>query len=428
MLAANSRALWGEVQGSGKDPYRTQVDPANLAFKCSCPSRKFPCKHGIGLLLLFANDANTFQTNAPEPAWVSEWIDKRTATKKEADAAELTEKSIKPSPKTDTATAKPDPKTARSLATRLATVGAGVAELDRLIEDLVRTGLLSLTEKNAAYWQTVSARLVDAKAPGLAARVRQLGNLPMYDGGTGWHGEALRQLAQLYLLTHAFGRLAQLPPDVQEDVKALVGMTIAQKDLLAHPTADTLTDAFVILAQKTTTEDDLLSQRTYLYGTQSGRYALILNFAHRTAPALPFIGLPGAVVTARLVFYPGTAPYRAILPDSSTNTTPSAGITPDFLPDWSAAQQHLTDTLTQSPFAAKIPQTISNLRLAAVGETVYLKDNQGLYWPVDAAWPRSACWQLLALTAGQPVPMTVLRHETTVLPLGAWLPSGYQTL
>jgi hypothetical protein len=232
------------------------------------------------------------------------------------------------------------------------------------------------------------------------------------------------------LLTQAFGRLAQLPPDVQEDVKALVGIPIAQKDLLAYPTAETLNDVFVILAQKTTTEDDLISQRTYLYGTQSGRYALILNFAHRTAPALPFIGLPGAVITARLVFYPGTAPYRAVLLDGTNpkSEIPNPKSEEYFLPNWSAAQQALTDTLTQSPFAAQVPQTIANLRTVAVGENLYLKDNQGLYWPIDGTWPRSAYWQLLALTAGQPVPITVLRHETTVQPLGAWLPTGYQSL
>ena len=407
-LAANSRAMWGTVQGSGKDPYRTQVDALSLAFKCSCPSRKFPCKHGIGLLSLFANDVNAFQTDAPEPAWVSEWMDKRTGAKTGADAAKPAKKPKSSGPETNTDTTKPDPKTARSVATRLATIGAGVVELDRLIEDLIRTGLLLLTEKNAAYWQTVAARLVDAKAPCLAARVRQL--------------------AQLYLLTQAFGRMAQLPPDVQEDVKVLVGMTIAQKDLLAHPTADTLIDGFVILAQQTTTEDDLLIQRTYLYGTQSGRYALVLNFAHRTAPALPFIGLPGAVITARLVFYPGTARYRAVLPDGPGSAKPATGLMPNALPNWSAAQQALTDILTQSPFAAQIPQTVSDLRPITVGETLYLKDSQGLYVLVNAAWPRSAYWQLLALTAGQPVPMTVLRHETTVLPLGAWLASGYQTL
>jgi len=39
----NEQALWGECQGSGSKPYQTQIDIINIAFKCSCPSRKFPC-------------------------------------------------------------------------------------------------------------------------------------------------------------------------------------------------------------------------------------------------------------------------------------------------------------------------------------------------------------------------------------------------
>lgn len=53
-LGCNDKAVWGECQGSGKKPYQTQIDLTQLAFKCSCPSRKFPCKHGIGMFLLFS--------------------------------------------------------------------------------------------------------------------------------------------------------------------------------------------------------------------------------------------------------------------------------------------------------------------------------------------------------------------------------------
>src|SRR5712671_5336003 len=53
-LHCTERSVWGEVQGSGKDPYRTQADLLGPAFHCSCPSRKFPCKHGLGLMLTFA--------------------------------------------------------------------------------------------------------------------------------------------------------------------------------------------------------------------------------------------------------------------------------------------------------------------------------------------------------------------------------------
>ena len=35
--------VWGSASGSGKKPYRVCVDLSGPAFKCSCPSRKFPC-------------------------------------------------------------------------------------------------------------------------------------------------------------------------------------------------------------------------------------------------------------------------------------------------------------------------------------------------------------------------------------------------
>ncbi len=70
-LSYNEQAIWGECQGSGKNTYRTQIDITEPAFKCSCPSRKFPCKHGLGLFLIFANTKDNFHNSTP-PDWVSQ--------------------------------------------------------------------------------------------------------------------------------------------------------------------------------------------------------------------------------------------------------------------------------------------------------------------------------------------------------------------
>src|SRR5215204_4271633 len=61
--------LWGLCQGSGSTPYQTCVDLAEPAYRCSCPSRKFPCKHTLGLLLLWS--AGGVEVDEP-PAWVTE--------------------------------------------------------------------------------------------------------------------------------------------------------------------------------------------------------------------------------------------------------------------------------------------------------------------------------------------------------------------
>src|SRR4051812_11244850 len=52
----DDRSVWGLCRGSGKTPYSTAVDLSGPAFRCSCPSRKFPCKHALALLLLWARD------------------------------------------------------------------------------------------------------------------------------------------------------------------------------------------------------------------------------------------------------------------------------------------------------------------------------------------------------------------------------------
>jgi len=68
----HEKALWGDCQGSGKTPYRTIVDLGNIAFKCSCPSRKFPCKHGLGLLFLYADNPSVFSVETDQAPHVAE--------------------------------------------------------------------------------------------------------------------------------------------------------------------------------------------------------------------------------------------------------------------------------------------------------------------------------------------------------------------
>ena len=65
LLGADDAAVWGECQGSGSKPYQTQVDLSGPAFRCSCPSRKFPCKHNLALLMLRAQNASRFNSDEP---------------------------------------------------------------------------------------------------------------------------------------------------------------------------------------------------------------------------------------------------------------------------------------------------------------------------------------------------------------------------
>ncbi|MDI3285186.1 SWIM zinc finger family protein [Polyangium sp. 15x6] len=61
-LGREGDAVWGVALGSKGDAYAVFARSADDA-RCSCPSRKRPCKHALGLLLLAAN-GHTFVEEA----------------------------------------------------------------------------------------------------------------------------------------------------------------------------------------------------------------------------------------------------------------------------------------------------------------------------------------------------------------------------
>src|SRR3712207_2952649 len=70
---ASETLLWGRCQGSGKTPYQVSVDLTGPAFRCSCPSRKFPCKHALALMLLWVDGRSTIPDAAGAASFAGEW-------------------------------------------------------------------------------------------------------------------------------------------------------------------------------------------------------------------------------------------------------------------------------------------------------------------------------------------------------------------
>jgi hypothetical protein len=156
-LGCNEQAAWGECQGSGQNPYQTQIDLSTTAFRCSCPSRRFPCKHGLGLFLLLAAQPAAF-TQKAAPAWVSQWLSARHAR-----ARQRVEKLTKqPEATTDEATQ------ARRAEQRQKKVTAGLGELELWLRDLVRGGLIAAKTQPLTFREQSARRMIDAQAPGAA--------------------------------------------------------------------------------------------------------------------------------------------------------------------------------------------------------------------------------------------------------------------
>ena len=69
-LACDETGLvWGEAQGSGATPYRVVISEADAGYKCTCPSRKCPCKHSLALMWMRAEGKAVFASATP-PQWV----------------------------------------------------------------------------------------------------------------------------------------------------------------------------------------------------------------------------------------------------------------------------------------------------------------------------------------------------------------------
>jgi hypothetical protein len=398
--SAEPQALWGECRGSAAAPYRTVVDLSGPAYQCSCPSRKFPCKHTLALLLLWADGS----VDAGEPPeWAASWLTAR-ATKTDRAAARAKDPG-------DQETG--DPKAAlRRAEQREAKVAAGVAELDRWLCDQVRQGLAASQKSGYRHWDDIAARMIDAQAPGLAERLRSLAAVPY--SGPGWDGRLLEEYALLRLLTVAYRRQAELPPRLRDTVRSRIGFTVRQADVLAS--GSPVKDRWSVLARRDLDQDRLRARRVWLRGQETGRYALVLSFAVADQPLDDSLTV-GTETEAELVFYPAAVPLRAIVAtrhDVVTGPgTPAGGTMADLLTSWAAA-------LGGDPWLDSWPAVLH----AAPGRSPLpcLYDASGYAVPLHPG--AGECWPLFALSGGSPLTVAGEWTPRGLWPLTAWDEGG----
>ena len=263
LLEHSDRAIWGHCQGSGKTPYQTVIDTKNIAFKCSCPSRKFPCKHGLGLLFLYAAQAELFK-EANEPEWVTSWLSKRE------------EKAEKKEQKTKSDTPVDEAAQAKRQAMRHQKVLNGIDELEIWLKDLLRNGLINIPERAYTLFDGIARRMVDAQAPGLANRLKAIQEINFYEES--WKYKLTDQLGKLYLLMRSYRNLDLQPEEWQQEIRTQIGYPQAKEDVLA---GETITDQWLVLHKKSQKINELNNDIYWLYGCLSNRFAIYLSF---TAP------------------------------------------------------------------------------------------------------------------------------------------------
>jgi hypothetical protein len=392
--------VWGKCQGSGSTPYQVSVDLTGPAFTCSCPSRKFPCKHGLALLFLWVGgDGSVADAEAPAD-FADDWARGRQGRAQPRGGA-----AAEPSRPVD-----PAARAAR-LEERKATMRAGMADFALWLGDLVRNGIAGARREPYRFWDDAAARLVDAQLPALAERVRSMASTVAADPE--WADLLLAEIGRWWMTTAAWMRLDELGPEDIGNLRAYVGWPYSTEEIRA---GDAVTDRWQVLGVHRTEEGRLQVQRTWLRGEGSGEVVVVLDFAN-VGGALGVAKVVGTVVEATIARYPGTWPRRALFVGE-----PAPASQATALPDAVPIEQHLVrfaEALGAGPWVDRIPVTIAG---ATVGiepgdgraDRLWVVDRDGAVLPLVGDTP---VWELLARTGNHPVDLFGELERGTVRPL-----------
>jgi hypothetical protein len=380
-LGRSGGILWGQCRGSAI--YQVNIDVADMAFKCSCPSRKQPCKHVIGLLSLTTGAADLPETEPPPP--VLDWLARRAAARAktaEPPAAKAKDEKIAMEEK------------ARRVSRRQERVAEGIDGLDLWLSDIVRDGLAGLEAKPRAFWARQAARLVDTQAPGLASQVRRLASVP--GSSPQWPDRLLDDLGRLALLTRAYSRLDELSPARQFDVRQLIGWNLGREEV--SELGESAIDTWACVGQYVEDEDGLHTQRTWLIGLRTRRTAIIIQFSPSQS-ALPWVATPGTSQEMELRFWPGAFPQRARIDARQGEAHPLEV----RLPGHATIEDFFTtvaEILATNPWIERFLCLLHDIiPIPAESGPWMLRDSVGSALPLRGP----TAWTLLAASGGRPV-------------------------
>jgi hypothetical protein len=368
--------VWGKCQGSGRTPYQVSVDLAGPAYRCSCPSRKFPCKHALALLMLWVRSDGAIAEAAEAADFAGSW------------AAERADRAASAAAKAAAPVVDPEAR-ARRVEERRATMSAGLDDFARWLTDLARGGLAAVRRHPWSWWDATAGRLVDAQLPGLAEQVRDMaGEVSTRDD---WSEHLLVGAGRWWTAVQAWRRWDALDEDSRGDLRAFLGWSQSREDVVS---GDTATGRWQVLGAHRTDDGRLQQQRTWLRESGSGETVQLLDFAAARQP-LPVAHLVGSVLQAEIARYPGRGPRRATFVAPPVPVEQHA-ILPEGV-TLTEALRLLGEVRAANPWAGRAPVTVTGaLRPPIADRPACVVDVDGLGVPLLTDDP----WDLLARTGG----------------------------
>lgn len=413
-LEGNGRAIWGTYGYKG-DPFKVSVDFEGPAFRCTCPVRQKPCKHGIALLLVFAKNNDAFKVANDLPEWVNSWLTKRDERGKKGRNITV---EVERTPEQEAELAE---KRKANRDKRLEKMAGGLDELENWLTDLFRQGLATLEGHSDEYWNSLQSRMADASLTGIAKRLRQL---PILMQQEDWHESLLSELGDIYLIVKGFRNIDDLPAPLQDDLLSLSGMNFKKADVVEGPS---ISDYWLVAGQSETKEEgNLTARRTWLIGEESKRNILVLDFAwgggfYEIAFKL------GTVVQGEVAFYPSAYPQRVLFKNSTPVDRPFD--LHNGYATLSAFAKDYAQAVGQFPWLNQFPAFLKNvvpLPNSLRDDTFVFVDNERKQLPISVDEKRG--WELVAMSGGHPSSVFGVWDGQLFHPLSAVVNGKFRTL
>jgi uncharacterized Zn finger protein len=218
--------IFGECSGSGKNPYSVSVDFINPEVpipRCSCPSRKIPCKHAIGIMLAYVDGKAFTEAEIPEDV-----LSKRgKIQKKEEKAKAVADGTAEPAKAKAPKKASP-----AAVAKKIQAQLDGLGIADTLISTIVRDGFGAATAKTCAEIEKQAKQMGDHYLPGVQKELLDLVSILDDDDRESAYTKAYEQITRTYaLIKKGKDYLAQklANPDMARDITSEI------EALLGHP-------------------------------------------------------------------------------------------------------------------------------------------------------------------------------------------------
>jgi hypothetical protein len=278
-IDADETILFGQCQGSGKEPYDCSSDFARAdqpTHRCSCPSRQFPCKHCVGLMLAYATKKPSFKVAEIPPELAAKREKQATRAEKKKEDAD-----------------KPRVVNKAALAKKIEAQLEGLDLLEKLTLDVTRIGIGNMNAKTAREIEEKAKQLGNAYLPGAQAALHRYTKLFTGEDGSAStsrgesiYSEALDQLSRLFSIVRqgrAYLQRRLTDPDLKPETETAIAAWLGHAWQLAELRAAGLVQNDVELMQLAFNSHDDVARQEYVdtgiwINLSSGRIQITQNF------------------------------------------------------------------------------------------------------------------------------------------------------